>query len=76
VRATYHGCLPKEGVSECRPIAAAYASTLTAETICFDGPSVAEDNTQITCRACKHVTTIKEADAFGKAKPANGQIRT
>jgi len=42
----------------------------------FDGPSVAEDNTQITCRACKHVTTIKEAEAFGKAKPANGQIRT
>jgi len=35
----------------------------------FDGPSVAEDNTEITCRACKNVTTIKEAEAFGKANP-------
>ena len=32
----------------------------------FDGPSVAEDNTKISCRACKHVTTIEEAEAFGK----------
>jgi predicted nucleic-acid-binding Zn-ribbon protein len=37
----------------------------------FDGPSVAENNTTITCRACKHVTTIKEAEAFGKGKLAN-----
>ena len=33
----------------------------------FDGPSVAEDNTEISCRACKHGTTVKEAEAFCKA---------
>jgi translation initiation factor 2 beta subunit (eIF-2beta)/eIF-5 len=32
----------------------------------FDGPEESADDTQITCQACGHTTTVKKALEFGK----------